>query len=242
MTNTANESGQMDAKALSQSISDLTSALGDPTRRGIYITVRESPEPATATQIAELFSIHPNVARHHLDHLAEGGYLEVTRRRPEGKSGPGAGRPAKCYTATTKEIDLHFPARRYDLLSELLVRVIERINPGNLAELAADVGREYGKEIAAEIGAPEESGFDMAVSAVALAMTGMGFSTDPDADSRRLLTSHCPFADTAVKHPEVVCSLDRGIVSGLMETLSADWRPVQVVSNPGAAEDCVAEV
>ena len=210
MTNTANESGQMDAKALSQSISDLTSALGDPTRRGIYITVRESPEPATATQIAELFSIHPNVARHHLDHLAEGGYLEVTRRRPEGKSGPGAGRPAKCYTATTKEIDLHFPARRYDLLSELLVRVIERINPGNLAELAADVGREYGKEIAAEIGAPEESGFDMAVSAVALAMTGMGFSTDPDADSRRLLTSHCPFADTAVKHPEVVCSLDRG--------------------------------
>ncbi len=232
----------MDAKALSQSISDLTSALGDPTRRGIYITVRESPEPATATQIAELFSIHPNVARHHLDHLAEGGYLEVTRRRPEGKSGPGAGRPAKCYTATTKEIDLHFPARRYDLLSELLVRVIERINPGNLAELAADVGREYGKEIAAEIGAPEESGFDMAVSAVALAMTGMGFSTDPDADSRRLLTSHCPFADTAVKHPEVVCSLDRGIVSGLMETLSADWRPVQVVSNPGAAEDCVAEV
>ncbi len=232
----------MDAKALSQSISDLTSALGDPTRRGIYITVRESPEPATATQIAELFSIHPNVARHHLDHLAEDGYLEVTRRRPEGKSGPGAGRPAKCYTATTKEIDLHFPARRYDLLSELLVRVIERINPGNLAELAADVGREYGKEIAAEIGAPEESGFDMAVSAVALAMTGMGFSTDPDADSRRLLTSHCPFADTAVKHPEVVCSLDRGIVSGLMETLSADWRPVQVVSNPGAAEDCVAEV
>ncbi len=232
----------MDTKALSQSISDLTSALGDPTRRGIYITVREAPEPATASQIADLFSIHPNVARHHLDHLAADGYLEVTRRRPEGKSGPGAGRPAKCYTATTKEIDLHFPARRYDLLSELLVRVIERINPGNLADLAADVGREYGKEIAAEIGAPEESGFDLAVNAVALAMTGMGFSTESNADSRRLLTSHCPFADTAVKHPEVVCSLDRGIVSGLMEGLSADWRPVQVVSNPGAAEDCVAEV
>ena len=232
----------MDTKALSQSIGDLTSSLGDPTRRGIYITVREAPEPATASQIADLFSIHPNVARHHLDRLAEDGYLEVTRRRPDGKSGPGAGRPAKCYTATTKEIDLHFPARRYDLLSELLVRVIERIDPGNLADIAADIGREYGSEIASEIGAPSESGFDTAVNAVALAMTGMGFATDSDADTRRLLTSHCPFADTAVKHPEVVCSLDRGIVSGLMEGLSHDWRPVQVVSHPGLAEDCVAQV
>jgi predicted ArsR family transcriptional regulator len=232
----------MDTQTLSQSIGDLTSALGDPTRRGIYIAVREAPEPATASQIADLFSIHPNVARHHLDRLAEDGYLEVTRRRPDGKSGPGAGRPAKCYTATAKEIELHFPARRYDLLSELLVRVIERIDPGNLSEIAADIGREYGKELADEVGAPEESGFDMAVSAVARAMTGMGFATDPDADTRRLLTSHCPFAATAVKHPEVVCSLDRGIVSGLMESLSDDWRPVQVVSHPGAAEDCVAEV
>jgi predicted ArsR family transcriptional regulator len=232
----------MDTQALSQSIGDLTSSLGDPTRRGIYITVREAPEPATASQIADLFSIHPNVARHHLDRLAEDGYLEVTRRRPAGKSGPGAGRPAKCYTATAKEIDLHFPARRYDLLSELLVRVIERIDPGNLADIAADIGREYGSEIASEIGAPSESGFDTAVNAVALAMTGMGFATDSDADTRRLLTSHCPFADTAVKHPEVVCSLDRGIVSGLMEGLSPDWRPVQVVSHPGLAEDCVAQV
>ena len=232
----------MDTQALSQSIGDLTSSLGDPTRRGIYITVREAPEPATASQIAELFSIHPNVARHHLDRLAEDGYLEVTRRRPDGKSGPGAGRPAKCYTATAKEIDLHFPARRYDLLSELLVRVIERIDPGNLADIAADIGREYGSEIASEIGAPSESGFDTAVKAVALAMTGMGFATDSDADTRRLLTSHCPFADTAIKHPEVVCSLDRGIVSGLMEGLSPDWRPVQVVSHPGLAEDCVAQV
>lgn len=232
----------MDTQALSQSIGDLTSSLGDPTRRGIYITVREAPEPATASQIADLFSIHPNVARHHLDRLAEDGYLEVTRRRPDGKSGPGAGRPAKCYTATAKEIDLHFPARRYDLLSELLVRVIERIDPGNLADIAADIGREYGSEIASEIGAPSESGFVTAVNAVALAMTGMGFTTDSDADTRRLLTSHCPFADTAVKHPEVVCSLDRGIVSGLMEGLSPDWRPVQVVSHPGLAEDCVAQV
>ena len=134
----------MDTQAFSQSIGDLTSALGDPTRRGIYIAVREAPEPATASQIADLFSIHPNVARHHLDRLAEDGYLEITRRRPDGKSGPGAGRPAKCYTATAKEIDLHFPARRYDLLSELLVRMIERIDPGNIGDFGAEVEMHLG--------------------------------------------------------------------------------------------------
>ena len=67
----------MDSQALSDSISDLTSSLGDPTRRGIYIAVREAPEPATASQIADLFSIHPNVARHHLDRLADDGYLII---------------------------------------------------------------------------------------------------------------------------------------------------------------------
>ena len=57
----------MDTETLERRISDLTSALGDPTRRAIYVAVRESPEPVTTSQVAKLFGIHPNVARHHLD-------------------------------------------------------------------------------------------------------------------------------------------------------------------------------
>lgn len=231
----------MDTAQLDRSIGDLTSSLGDPTRRAIYIAVRESPEPSTSSAVAKLFAIHPNVARHHLDRLANDGYLRVTRRRPNGRSGPGAGRPAKCYEATQKEIAVHFPARRYDLLAELLFRLVRRISPSGVGPVAEEVGRQYGRELAAEIGTPGDSGYEEAVRAVAKAMSGLGFQTDPDPQGRRLLTSHCPFGDTAVGHPEVVCSLDRGIVTGLLEGLSQTSEPV-LRPHSAPTEECITEV
>lgn len=215
-----------EARQLDRSIGDLTSALGDPTRRAIFIAVRESPEPVTSSAIAELFEIHPNVARHHLDKLANDGYLRVTHRRPMGRSGPGAGRPAKCFEATTKGIDLHFPSRRYDLLVDLLVRIVEQTSGDDVRNVAETVGREYGRELAAEIGSPDDAGYEEAVKAVAKAMTGLGFHIDPDLDGHRLLTSHCPFGDAATGHPEVVCSLDRGLVTGLFDGLRPECEPV----------------
>jgi predicted ArsR family transcriptional regulator len=72
-------------------VSAITNAFGDPTRRGIYLFAREHAEGVTASQVAEQFGLHPNVARHHLDRLAAGGYLEVAVERAEGA---GAGRPS----------------------------------------------------------------------------------------------------------------------------------------------------
>ena len=86
----------MDAARLNQQIGDLAATLGDATRRGIYITVREAVEPVTAGQISDLFEIHTNVARHHLDRLVEDGYLQVTRRRRTERRGPGAGSPRRA--------------------------------------------------------------------------------------------------------------------------------------------------
>ncbi|MGF1666508.1 MAG: helix-turn-helix transcriptional regulator [Acidimicrobiia bacterium] len=232
---------------LDRSIGDLTAALGDPTRRAIFIAVRESPEPMTSAAIAELFTIHPNVARHHLDKLAADGYLQVSHRRPAGRTGPGAGRPAKCYETTEKAIDVHFPSRRPDLLVELLVRLVQRLAPNDIAAVAEDVGRQYGRELAAEVGTPEEDGYQAAVTAVAQAMSGLGFgiaqdtSTATTADTSRLLTSHCPFGSAAVGHPDVVCSLDRGIVSGLFERLSDRCEPV-LHPHTDPVEACVTEV
>jgi len=58
-------------------VAAVTSAFGDPTRRQVYLHVRDSASGVTASQVAMRFSLHPNVARHHLDKLAAGGYLEV---------------------------------------------------------------------------------------------------------------------------------------------------------------------
>jgi predicted ArsR family transcriptional regulator len=231
----------MDTKTLDSRISDLTAALGDPTRRAIYIAVRESIEPLTTSNVAALFDIHPNVARHHLDRLTDDGYLKVSHQRPSGVGGPGAGRPAKCYQATAKEVSVHFAPRRFELLVEMLIRVLDEVAPENLSMVAETVGRAYGRELAAEIGVPDEPGYDGAVQAVASAMTGLGFSVDPDIEGQRLLTSYCPFGEAATSHPEVVCSLDRGIVAGMFGALSYDCNPV-IIPHTVLDEECVTRV
>lgn len=231
----------MDAARLNEQLGDLAATLGDATRRGIYITVRESVEPVTAGQIAGLFEIHTNVARHHLDRLVTDGYLQVTRRRRTERSGPGAGRPAKHYETTAKEISVQFPARRYDLLAELLARVVERVAPDSAAEIAEEIGREYGRELAAEVGLSRDEGFDTAVTAVAKVLMGVGFETEANTQDRVIVTRFCPFGETASKHPEIVCKLDQGIVAGLLESANASSVPTV---NPHAdhADDCVTEV
>lgn len=231
----------MDLSSLDERIADLTSALGDPTRRAIYVAVRESPEPLTTSRVAELFDIHPNVARHHLDKLAADGWLVVSQRRSSGKAGPGAGRPAKTYEASKREVSIHFTPRRYELLVDLLMRVLARLAPDEVSSVAQEIGFEYGRELAEEIGAPDDAGYAEAVQAVAVAMTGLGFSMDPDLAGQRLLTSHCPFGEAATDHPDIVCSLDRGIVTGLVGGLGAGCDPV-LIPHERPDDDCVTRV
>lgn len=69
-------------------------ALSIPTRAGIYRRLRATSEPMSAKEAAAAFGLHPNVARNHLDVLADAG-LVVTGRRKQ----PAGGRPAKVYVA-----------------------------------------------------------------------------------------------------------------------------------------------
>src|SRR3989440_12169926 len=80
----------------SAAVAAVTSAFGDPTRRQIYLFTRQAGDGVTASEVASYFELHPNVARHHLDKLAAGGYLEVRIERHEGA---GGGRPSKGYHA-----------------------------------------------------------------------------------------------------------------------------------------------
>ena len=127
----------MDKETLDSRISDLTSSLGDPTRRAIYIAVRESVEPMTTSKVAALFDIHPNVARAHLDLMVESGFLMTeTRRRDKG-------RPAKVYftwegeAQALEEAGVDVPERKQEERNELEVelRILERIVADASAQL-----------------------------------------------------------------------------------------------------------
>lgn len=226
-------------QVIDKQIGDLTAALGDATRRAIYIAVRESPEALTVGKVADLFGIHRNLARHHLEKLTDDGYLQVGDR-PAAQARK-AGRPPKHYESTARHIEITYPTIRYDLLVELLTRILSRLSPEDLAEVAEEVGREYGLELADEIGTPADAGYEEAVRGVMGAMSGIGFAMNPDWDAGRLLTYHCPFGEAAVSHPEVVCSLDRGIVSGLFEAIDRCSEPV-LHPHLDHLEDCVTEI
>ncbi len=226
-------------QAIDKQIGDLTAALGDATRRAIFIAVRESPESLTVGKVADLFGIHRNLARHHLEKLTEDGFLRVGAA-PVSQSRK-AGRPPKHYESTTRPIQITYPTLRYDLLVDLLTRILNRLSPEDQAEVAEEVGREYGQELAAEVGTPADAGYEEAVRGIMGAMSGIGFAMNPDWETGRLLTYHCPFGEAAVSHPEVVCSLDRGIVSGLFEAIE---RCSETVLHPHLDEltDCVTEI
>lgn len=216
----------------------LSGALGDSTRRGIYLTVRDSDHPVTAARIAQLFAIHPNVARHHLDRLVAEGYLQVSDR-PRSRPA-GAGRPPRTFEATDADVAVSYPARRHDLLAELMVRVVERLAPDRAARVAEEVGREYGQELAGVLGVSAGQGFSEALAAVAQAMSGAGIEITADAAQHRLLHGDCPFGRTATDHPDIVCRLDLGIVRGLMEAAGAGADELVITSLRHPGQSCIA--
>lgn len=69
-------------------------ALRSSTRAAILAQLRDQGDPRTVRDVAASFELHPNVARTHLELLADAGLVDVGRRKH-----PRGGRPAKLYTA-----------------------------------------------------------------------------------------------------------------------------------------------
>lgn len=223
-------------------VTAITSAFGDPTRRAIYLFAHEVDGGVTAAAVAERFELHPNVARHHLDKLAAGGYLEVAVVRNESR---GAGRPSKHYRALAPTISLDIAVRHDDILVSLLGKALSRLSPADAAELAEEVGTEYGRQMAAAMGDTGEGqrSFRTALHAVADALSAHGFAAHAEqhGDQLRIVSEHCPFGDTAIEHP-VICAVDRGMVKGMLEALYGATDPAIESSVALGADQCVTAV
>ncbi len=215
----------------------VTSAFGDPTRRHIYLFAREQIEGVTAGEVAERFALHPNVARHHLDKLAAGGYLDVfVARTTHG----GAGRPSKRYRLSGPAAGLELPLKGDDLLITLLGRALALV-PAEAAEaMAEDVGEEYGRRLAGQMTTGDgRRSFRAALHAVADALTAHGFAAHAEARGRSLvlIKDSCPFFDTAKQHP-VICAVDRGMVRGMLTGLYGEAVPVTESSRALGDDAC----
>jgi predicted ArsR family transcriptional regulator len=213
---------------------------GDPTRRRIYLSARERATGITASEAAAEFDLHPNVARHHLDKLASGGYLDVSAEVTEGRSG----RPSKRYRSSGKPIDLEFPARRHDLIVSLLSKALELLPTETAAAMAEEVGEHYGRELAAQMNPGDRHrSMRAALHTVADALTAHGFAAHTEAreGSLAIVRGHCPFGDLSASHP-VICAVDRGMVRGMLHELYGDAEPSLTESRPQGDNVCVSMV
>lgn len=229
----------------SSAVTAITSAFGDPTRRDIYLFVRDADGGVTASEVAERFELHPNVARHHLDKLAGGGYVEVGVERGERV---GVGRPSKRYRVTEQHMTLELPVKHDDLLVTLLGKALALLPREQAEEMAEEVGVEFGKTMARSIGSSAagtsvQKSFQAALHAVADALTAHGFAAHAEkrGNGLRIVSEHCPFGDAAIEHP-VICAVDRGLVKGMLAAMYGETSPATESSLPMGDDVCVTAV
>jgi predicted ArsR family transcriptional regulator len=232
------------ATEFGSAVTAITSAFGDPTRREIYLFAHEHETDGgvTAAAVAKRFDLHPNVARHHLDKLAGGGYLEVVVSRG---GNTGAGRPSKRYSPTGHQIALEVTVRQDDVLTTLLGRALNLLPREQAEAMAEEVGIEYGRIMAQSLGDSKDHqrSFRSALHAVADALTAHGFAAHAEKrnDQLRIVSEHCPFGGAAIDNP-VICAVDRGMVKGMLAALYGDTSPELESSIPMGDRVCVTGV
>ena len=177
--------------------------LAEPARRRLYEYVAGEPEAVSREQAAEALGVPVHSVKFHLDKLAAAGLLEVDYRRVSGRTGPGAGRPAKLYRRSEREVALSVPPRRYDLVGEVLAAGVDRaVRTGEaVAAAVADVARAVGRELgtAAEV---DPDGGELDRTGAVLADHGY----EPREVDAELCLANCPFDRLAADHTELVAS------------------------------------
>jgi predicted ArsR family transcriptional regulator len=206
---------------------DALTTLGDPTRRSAYDYVAAQGRPVGRDEVAGALGIGRTLAAYHLDRLAMAGLLSVAYARRSGRTGPGAGRPAKLYERSNRELTVSVPPRDYGLAATLLAHAAAHDEQGGTRQALRDAAESLGREIAAT--APDPSHLERV-------LRERGYEPyEDDAGVTRL--RNCPFHAVAQTHPEVVCDMNLALLAAVVAGLDAG---LQAALEPGPARCCVA--
>ncbi|MFJ8932132.1 helix-turn-helix transcriptional regulator [Streptomyces sp. NPDC102364] len=193
-------------------------ALADPVRRRLYRHVAAQPDDVGRDAAAEAAGVSRSLAAFHLDKLVEAGLLTASSRRLSGRTGPGAGRPAKVYRRAEDEHAVSLPPRSYDTAGHLLASTVEN----------AGLDREL-QDAARAAGAAQPH---VADGELVDALAERGYQPYWDQDTLRL--RNCPFHALAEEFPALICGMNLALLEGIAP---ATWAPVM---DPGPGGCCVA--
>ncbi|MCO5307405.1 MAG: transcriptional regulator [Microthrixaceae bacterium] len=206
-------------------------ALEQPLRRRLYDLLVERAGWVGRDDAAAALGVPRSVAAFHLDKLAALGVVEVGYERAAGRTGPGAGRPAKRYRLTADEVGASVPDRRYDLAGRLLADAVaaatEHGEPVGeaLTRGARALGLEIGRSVA---DADDLTGR----RAVIDALIEHGYR--PCAGDDDVVLENCPFHRLAERHRELICGMNLDLLRGVIDGIgvSSTYRAT-LVPEPG---------
>jgi len=206
-------------------------ALADPLRRRLYRYVARSADAVGREEAAEAVGVAVHTAKFHLDRMVDDGLLTVEFRRLTGRTGPGAGRPAKLYRRAGRDFAVSLPERHYDLLSEVLAAAAaasgERRVP--VDEVAPEVARSRGEAIGAAYTGPAREARPL--EQVAETLDEVGY--EPRIEGARLVLENCPFDRVAKEHTALVCGLNLDFVRGVVDGLACGGLTAGLEPSPG---------
>jgi predicted ArsR family transcriptional regulator len=192
-------------------------ALDEPTRRQLYDYVVQQPEPVSRDDAAAALELPRTTAAFHLDRLVGEKLLDVVYRRRTGRTGPGAGRPAKLYRRSDQHVSISLPQRRYELAGRLLSSALEHAERSgdspraSLDQRAYQLGRQLGE---AADGGPGDGETREAALRV---LENHGF--EPRVDGGSVTLANCPFHALAQEYTELVCGMNLSLLDGLLDGL-----------------------
>jgi predicted ArsR family transcriptional regulator len=201
-------------------------ALEHPVSRRVYALASESDWIGRDDAAARL-GVARSVAAFHLDKLVDAGLLRSRFERTTGRTGPGAGRPAKLYSRSDREIEVSLPPREYALAGEVLAEAVAVASATGrpVADVLADVARTAGERVGA-VGSARPA-FDETQLLDVLER----FGYEPRHLEREIAMANCPFHRLAERQRQLICGMNCSFLSGVLsgvgaaETLTAELSP-----------------
>ena len=192
-------------------------AIGESELREAFLYVRGSAAAVTADEAATALAVHRSVARARLERLVRAGVLETSFARRSGRSGPGAGRPAKLYSPAPEAEALEFPPRR---LSALVARLLDEVPADGREDALRRAGEDFGRHLAEEAGLRPSASVEEGLEGVCAAVRSLGFHAvlgRIEGDRAEIDTPTCPLRPLVTGRPEAAL-IDRGMWAGLVES------------------------
>jgi predicted ArsR family transcriptional regulator len=210
-------------------------ALDEPTRRRLYDYVVRQPQPVSRDEAAEALGLPRTTAAFHLDRLVDEDLLDVNYQRRTGRTGPGAGRPAKLYRRSDHQVAVSLPERRYELVGRLLASALEHAEQSGDAPLAILKQRAY--QLGKELGETARDGTDHHETRDTALRILEAHGFEPRIQGDEITLVNCPFHTLAQEYTEIVCGMNLRLLDGLLDGLA----PIRLTAHldPAPPHCCV---